>query len=238
MTFVPDPWASAPENCPLRQPRALTSSSLMMMRKGRAPPRPPALPTPEEEGRGPGPGSAAIWTFPVAPSAFYIRALPVETRTSALGRLSRTPSFPFGSAGLLPGKSWLTLQSSRVLQLPKSTLISPLKGLLLPGSAVGTAPGREACEMLCFINFIYQTAGELLHMVWASWKYCDWLQNVNVNSIKLPTRKRETNSGAGQRNQSQVWIKRHRTDMWVCVSIPALGVCHAKFSWDVYIEFF
>lgn len=41
MTFVPDPWASAPESCPLRQPRrrsgqprALTSSSLMMMRKG------------------------------------------------------------------------------------------------------------------------------------------------------------------------------------------------------------
>lgn len=172
MTFVPDPWASAPESCPLRQPRrrsgqprALKSSSLMMMRKGRAPPRPPALPAPKEEGRGPDPGSAAIWTFPAAPSAFYIRALPVETRTSALGRLSRIPSFPFGSAGLLPGKSWLTWQSSRVLQLPKSTLISPLKGLLLPGSAAGTAPGREACEMLCFINFIYQTAGELLHMV-------------------------------------------------------------------------
>lgn len=34
-----------------------------------------------------------------------------------------------------------------------------------PGLAATTALGIEAFEMLCFINLIYQTARELLHMV-------------------------------------------------------------------------
>lgn len=34
-----------------------------------------------------------------------------------------------------------------------------------PGLAATTALGTGAFEVLCFINLIYQTAGELLHMV-------------------------------------------------------------------------
>lgn len=49
--------------------------------------------------------------------------------------------------------------------MPKSKLLSECKVLLLPGLAATIALGLEAFEMFCFINLIYQTAGELLHMV-------------------------------------------------------------------------
>lgn len=49
--------------------------------------------------------------------------------------------------------------------MPKSKLLSEFKVLLLPGLAATRALGIEAFEMFCFINLIYQTAGELLHMV-------------------------------------------------------------------------
>lgn len=52
---------------------------------------------------------------------------------------------------------------------------------LLPGLAATIALGIEAFEMFCFINLIYQTAGELLHMVMGIMEMhrlntkCEWI---------------------------------------------------------------